>query len=242
MPCPRLAEAMPGLTRIWFARHGEVEADLVGRFVGAGTDVRLSDTGRHQAEAIAAYLENGRIDTVVASPMRRALDTAAPLAKAHGLDVDIRPGFREMEFGDWEGRSWQDIEQGDPEYAATWQADPGDNPCPGGETANGFCARAQDALAEVLEEHAGRNIALFGHAGTCRAVLAQVTGRPYLEAFTFAQDYGCLNAAAWDVETRFGQVALVNFVPGPRSTDNGDGGRRVPESEAPHEAVTEPSG
>lgn len=242
MPWRRLARPVPGLTRLWFARHGEVEADLVGRFVGAGTDVRLSDTGRHQAEAIAAYLEDGRIDAVVASPLRRALDTAAPLAKKHGLEVDIRPGFREMEFGDWEGLSWDDIEAADPDYAATWQADPGDNPCPGGETANGFCARAQEALAELLEEYAGRDLALFGHAGTSRAVLAQLLGRPYLEAFTFAQDYGCLNAAAWDPETGFGQIAMVNFVPGPRSTDNGDGGRRIPEDAEPEEALTEPSG
>jgi broad specificity phosphatase PhoE len=132
-----------------------------------------------------------------------------------------------MDFGHWEGLSWPDIESRDAEVAAAWQADPVTIACPGGEHAGGFCDRASTAMQEVLAEYAGRNIAVFGHAGTNRAFLSMLTGLPYMETFVFAQDYGCLNAAAWDHVAGHGQVALVNLVPGPRSAAHGDGGRRL---------------
>ena len=210
-------------TRLWFIRHGEVEAPYVGTFVGS-LDVALSDVGRHQAAAAATFLEAAKVDAVLSSPRRRARDTAAPLARHHGHGIEIKDVFAEMDFGEWEGLPWAEIEARDPAFAATWQADPSCHACPAGESAGGFAERVQVGLAELLEEFKGRSVALFGHAGTNRAVLATLTQRPYMESFVFAQDYGCVNAAAWDPATGFGQVALVNLVPGPRSRDQGDGG------------------
>lgn len=213
-------------TQVWFIRHGEVEAPYVGTFVGA-TDVGLSHLGHHQAAAIGAYLKDAHIDAIVSSPRRRALDTAAPLAKEMGLDVDVIDGLAEMHFGEWEALAWPDIEARDPEFAMRWQADPTELACPGGESAGGFSKRVKQALEEVLVRYDGQTIAVFAHAGTNRALLAAATRMPYMQTFCFAQDYGCINAAAWDGEV--GQVALVNLVPGPRSEANGDGGRSVEE-------------
>lgn len=209
-------------TRLWFIRHGEVEPPYVGTFVGR-LDVGLSPVGQHQAAAVAAYLADAELDALLASPRKRAIDTARPLAQGRGDTIEARACFAEMDFGDWEGLAWPDIAARDPHYAKTWQGDPEANACPGGESAGAFCQRVQAGLADLLEEFQGRTVALFGHAGVNRAVLAQVLRRPYMEAFTFAQDYGCLNAASWDPPTGFAQIALVNAVPGPRSRDQGDG-------------------
>lgn len=213
-------------TAIWFIRHGEVEAPHVGAFVGR-IDISLSDLGHAQARGVAHFLREAEVDAIIASPRQRARLTADPLAEATGLNVEVRDPFAEMHFGDWEGKHWPEIEELDPDFAHKWRHDPATIPCPGGETANDFAARVQQGLHDTLEEFEGRQIALFAHAGTNRAVLSHVTQRPYMESFCFAQDYGCVNAAAWDPETGFGQVALVNHVPGPRSDEHGDGGRKV---------------
>src|SRR5260221_11463680 len=96
-------------TRLWFMRHGEVEAPYVGTFVGR-TEVNLSPLGRHQAEAIAPYLEDAPVDAIVSSPRKGALDTRAPLARARGVILTECNGFTEMEYGEWESLVWHEIE------------------------------------------------------------------------------------------------------------------------------------
>lgn len=222
--CPSVADP----TRLWFIRHGEVETPYIGTFLGS-TDVGLSDVGQHQAQAISGFLDAMELDAVLTSPLKRAADTAAPTAEARGLDAINVPWAKEMHFGAWEGRSWEDIEADDPDFAKAWQGNPGSTPCPDGDTADQFAAHVQEGLVNTLREYQGKAIALFAHAGTNRAILSAVTGRPYMESFVFSQDYGSVNAAAWDLETGSGQIAMLNVVPGPPSEMNGDGGRRLDE-------------
>lgn len=212
----------PVPTTLWFARHGEVAQEYVGSFVGR-LDVPLSDVGHHQAAAIDAFLNEAGIDAVLSSPRQRAMETARPLLNSLELDADVRPALAEMDFGEWEGLRWPEIEARDPDYALQWQADPENLPCPGGEAAGAFAARVQRELHLVLEEYRGKNIVLFGHAGVNRAIMADVIGLPYMQSFALSQDYGCVNAAGW--QDTLAQVALVNFVPGPRSLTQGDGDR-----------------
>ncbi|MFO1533428.1 MAG: histidine phosphatase family protein [Thermoplasmatota archaeon] len=208
-------------TRLWFLRHGEPGGGMAGAFLGR-TEADLSPLGRHQAEAVKEYLRDAQVDAVLASPRRRAKDTVAPLAAVHGIPVRPVAGFAEMDFGKWEGLHWDAILRLDRGYAEAWQADPAGSP-PGmdGEGCDDFQGRIDAALASVLDEFRGRSVVLGAHAGTCRAILANILRRPYLEAFAFAQDYGCVNAAAWP-EGAGAQIALTNFVPGPRSATGGD--------------------
>lgn len=207
-------------TRLWFTRHGEVEAPWVGTFLGT-KDVGLSDLGRHQAEAIAKWLEDAPIDAIVSSPRKRALDTIAPLARAKGLKLDVRKRLGEMDFGAWEGLAWDAIQQRDPDFAEKWMADPAQLPCPEGESCNGFFERCVAEVGALLDEYKGRTVVLSGHAGVNRCILGHVTKRTYLESFVYAQDYGCVNAVGWGTDG-FGQLALLNFVPGPRAKHQGD--------------------
>jgi broad specificity phosphatase PhoE len=208
------------LTRLWFTRHGEVEPHMVGTFVGT-TDCALSPLGRHQAEAIAKYLEDASIDAIVSSPRKRALDTIAPLARAKGMKLDVHKALGEMDYGKWEGLHWDQIVTSWPDLAREFEKDPATVPCPGGESGDMFFARVQEEVAQLAAEFKGRTVLVSGHAGTNRAILAHVMKRPWVDCFQFAQDYGCVNAVGWG-ESGFGQVALVNFVPGPRSASQGE--------------------
>lgn len=193
----------------------------MGTFIGT-TDVGLSDLGRHQAEAIRAYLEPAPVDAILCSPRKRSLDTISPLARAKGHKLDVRKGLAEMHFGTWEGKSWEEILALDADHAARWEQDPGNTQPPGGgESANEFAARIKATLEDIVKEYKGRSIVMASHAGTNRGVLAAILGRPYMEMFSFAQDYGCVNAVGWLTGGGFGQVALVNFVPGPPSKRHG---------------------
>lgn len=202
-------------TRLWFVRHGEVEERYLGTFLGT-TDARLSPLGRHQAEALKEYLREAPIDAIVCSPRMRSRETVAPLAHQLGLKPDVRPALAEMDFGKWEAKPWSEIQAMDPDLAPRWQADPSDLPCPDGESCNGFFARVCGEVERIEEEFKGRTVLLGGHAGVNRCVLGRTIGIGYLDAMRIAQDYGCVNAVGWGSEG-FGQVALVNFVPGPRS-------------------------
>lgn len=213
-------------TRIWFIRHGEVATDHIGTFTGS-TDVPLSDVGRHQAQAIAGFLADAYVDAIVSSPLARAQQTAAPLVEQSGQDVRIEPALREMDFGEWEGLRWDQIEDRDPQAAARFAAAEHHKTFPGGEDTQGFMERVMPAFDALVDEYAGKSLVVFAHAGVNRAFLSRITGLPYLDTFVFAQDYGCVNAAAWDATEGHGQLALLNVVPGPPSEDHGDGGRNV---------------
>ena len=206
--------------QLWFARHGEVDAKFVGSFIGR-TDVALSDLGRHQGAAIAAYLEDAELDAIVSSPRRRALDTAAPLAKAKNMRLDIRPAFAEMDFGEWDGLFWPQIVEKSGQHAEAWKKDVMGLAAPGGESGALFQKRVADGLDALKLEFKGRTVAVFGHAGVSRAILAASLGMPYVQTFAFAQDYGNLSAVGWTDEG-FAQLALWNFVPGPRAQKQGD--------------------
>ncbi len=196
----------------------------MGTFVGR-TDVRLSELGRHQAEAIGSFLDGQGIDAVLTSPRLRAQNTARPLAEAIQIKPEIRLELAEMDFGQWETRTWEEIAARDPEFAAKWADDPTSIACPGGESAGAFAARVQAELARIVEEFEGRTVAVFSHAGTNRAFLASALDIPYMGAFRLCQDYGCINAGSWNGDGA--QLALVNLVPGPMSEAQGDGQRIV---------------
>ena len=102
------------MTEIIIIRHGETEWNQTGRFQGH-SDVPLSETGRAQAEALGRNLALDHVDVIYASDLTRALETAAPLAARFGLTVTPDPLLRELNFGAWEGQSFNDVNAENPE-------------------------------------------------------------------------------------------------------------------------------
>src|SRR5471030_1360513 len=107
-------------TRIFLIRHGATELTAEDRFAGS-TDVKLSDEGRGQAARLADRLSLQKIAAVYASDMSRTLETARILAAPHKLEVQPRPGLREISHGRWEGMTRQEVETAWPEEAKQWE-------------------------------------------------------------------------------------------------------------------------
>lgn len=149
-------------------RHGEAAGGR--RLRGGRCDDPLSEHGRAQLERATA--DNPGWDLVVASPQARCRAFAESLADSLACASHIDERLREYDFGDWDGRSFDELWQEHPESLAAFLGDPDAVTPPGGESAADFRARVRAARDELLERHAGRRILLLGHGGVLRQLVA----------------------------------------------------------------------
>jgi broad specificity phosphatase PhoE len=194
------------MSRLILIRHGEPDEAVRGRSYGA-LDVPLSAVGREQAQRIARALKEVRIGAVVTSPLLRALETAAPLACAHGLDPVVHEGLRELSFGEVEGLSYVEIERERPELFASWMTDPTDTHFPGGESFADLRERVLSLATEIRTGH--ESSAVVAHGGVTRVILAAALGLPDEAIFRLDQPYGAISIVDWVEETPI--VRAVNL-------------------------------
>lgn len=193
------------MSRLVLVRHAEPEEDARGRCYGR-LDVDLSERGRWDAFALGEVLAGERFDAVVASPRRRAIETAAMIAVQHGLWVDIDEDLREIEFGAFEGRTYEEIESGEPELYAAWMTTPTDVRFPGGESYADLRVRAARALDAIRAKH--ESAAVVTHGGVIRAGLAAWLELPDRAIFRIEQSYCGVTVVDWLEDTPI--VRVVN--------------------------------
>ena len=157
-------------TRFLLLRHGQTELSTQRRYSGRGNPA-LTDVGRGQAEAAAQYLgQRGGIAAVVTSPLQRAYDTAAKAAKALGLDVTVDDDLIETDFGAWEGLTFAEAAERDPELHRTWLRDTSITP-PDGESFDSVLDRVQRVRGRVIAEHAGETVLVVSHVTPIKTLL-----------------------------------------------------------------------
>ncbi len=156
-------------------RHAESSWNASGRWQGHA-DPPLTARGRAQASALAREIAREPIDVLVSSDLRRAAQTAAILAAARGLEAELNPRLRELDLGDWEGLTREQIECGAGDALRRFEAgDPEVRPG-GGENLRELDRRARSAVGEIVDAHPGRRLALVTHLGVIRALLGEFTG------------------------------------------------------------------
>ena len=157
-------------TRLLLLRHGQTELSTQRRYSGRG-DPALTDVGRRQAEAAALYLgQRGGIATVVTSPLQRAYDTAAAAAKALDVDVTADDDLIETDFGAWEGLTFAEAAERDPELHRTWLRDTSITP-PGGESFDSVLERVQRVRKRLMAEHSGETVLVVSHVTPIKTLL-----------------------------------------------------------------------
>ncbi len=163
------------MTVFHLIRHGSYP--VLGSDVLAGRTggYSLDEEGRRQAEAVARALRGRPIDRVLAGPLERARESAAPLAAALGVPVVVDTALDELDFGDWTGRAWTTLRD-DPAWIA-WNTHRGSAAIPGGETIGAVTGRAMSLLRSLAAAPgADGEAALFTHADVIRAAVAAVLG------------------------------------------------------------------
>jgi broad specificity phosphatase PhoE len=152
-------------TRVLLIRHGQSEGNAEGRF-GGHTSTPLSPRGHAQAEATAQALLSENLNAIYSSDLRRAVETAEPLARLTHLPVERSSAFRERSVGVMEGLTFEEAASGHPlQYAALLRRD-FDHVLVGGESYRQMLERASRQLDRVIDDHRGGRIAIFSHTGT----------------------------------------------------------------------------
>ncbi len=168
---------MPGVRRVWLVRHGESTWNERGLVQGQQTLPVLTAAGLRQASRCAASLLGEPVRAVYSSDLRRALETAAPIARALGLDVRHEPRMRERALGAAEGTSSALLAPERSGIAAGRVIDADAAP-DGGETVRQLYERATTCASELLSAHEGDEIVLVCHGGVIRVLLAWLDAVP----------------------------------------------------------------
>jgi alpha-ribazole phosphatase len=196
--------------RIILIRHGEPEASARGRCYGK-LDVGLSVDGRRQIERTAELLEQFEIAAIYSSPRVRATESAKILAEKYSLNVETRGDFAEIDFGDFEGLEYEEVERKFPEIYKQWMEAPTMVEFPNGESFDRMQVRVLRAVNELKLRHARETFAVVSHGGANRIVLANALGMQNADIFRLGQDYAAANVL--DFYGEFPVVKLMNLAP-----------------------------
>lgn len=189
---PDRAEA----TRVVFVRHAETEEEARGRCYGR-LDVLLSPRGLRQAQELGEALAGHSLAAVYASPLARALDTARPIAAAHGLEPVVVDALAELDFGEVEGLRYEEIEAQRPELFRAWMDEPALVRFPGGEGLADLRARVLPALGQIRAGHEREAVAVVAHGGVVRVALAEALGLDGRSLFRIDQAEGGVSVVDW---------------------------------------------
>ncbi|MBJ8344871.1 bifunctional RNase H/acid phosphatase [Antrihabitans sp. YC2-6] len=174
-PSPGWTGAQGKPTRFLLARHGQTELSVGGRYSGRGNPA-LTDVGRAQAAKLAARLgAKGGISVVVSSPLIRARDTASAAAAALGVEATVVDGLTETDFGAWEGLTFDEAAQRDPELHQKWLGDTSIRP-PGGESFDEVRERIEATRNELERAYTGATVLVVSHVTPIKTLLQLALG------------------------------------------------------------------
>ena len=181
------------MTRLFIVRHAL--AAVADDLRLPGPDLPLLPEGATQAGCLASRLRSLAPSAVYTSDARRARETGAIIAAACGVPHEVTAALREIDFGDWAGKTYAEIVTADP-AAEGWFADPGASAPPGGEALAVAAERVLGVLAEFA--HTRRDCAVIvGHAGSLRLALAAALGLPLAAYWRLRLDCASLSVLSW---------------------------------------------
>lgn len=160
---------------LYFLRHGETVASKTGGFCGT-SDVDLTDEGKMMAKDFAAGYSSLKWTAVFASPMIRTIATAKPLCEKVGIEMQLRDGLKEIDFGKWEGKIPSEVNQLYHDEYVRWQSEPGWNAPPDGERAIDIARRSSEVIEEIENSYQTGNVLVVSHKATIRIMLCSLLG------------------------------------------------------------------
>lgn len=183
-------------TSILFVRHGQTDFPLDRIYCDDVEDPALNANGASQARRAAAFLSAIPLAAIYASPCQRTLATAKAIAgesKQSNLNVVQRPALKERGFGIWEGLYFHEIESRYPEEYRRWKSDNAGYKPQGGESIFDMMARLKPTLEEIIAKHKGETVAVVGHVGPIRVMIADALCLPLSEYRRITIDYASIS-------------------------------------------------
>jgi ribonuclease H / adenosylcobalamin/alpha-ribazole phosphatase len=200
----RPAEGEPTVTVL--LRHGQTPMSVQKRYAGR-SDAPLTDAGVQQAAAAAKRLTSAGLGVIVTSPLLRTVQTAQEVAAVTEAAVVTDDGFRETDFGAWEGLRFAEVRERWPAELAAWLADPEVAP-PGGESFTDVSARVTAALHRVLAARAGQTVLIVSHVTPIKTLVAAALLAPPAALYRMHLDVAALCEIDWYAD---GPAVLRSF-------------------------------
>ena len=174
--------------QIVLVRHGATDWNLQGRCQGS-TDRDLSDVGIRQADQIAELLSEQEINAIYSSSLRRAQQTAERISQPHKLPVLIEQDVRELDHGELEGLTFNEIKANYGDFLVRWRSEPAEICVPGGERLADVAERAWNGLNQIVQRHAdAERILVVSHNFPILGIVCRVSGTHLNEYRTFHLD------------------------------------------------------
>ena len=185
-------------------RHGESSYNAENRIQGQ-SDVPLSELGRRQGEAVAAALAESPLEAIYASPLRRAMQTAQPLAAALELPIQTDPRLMEVHAGVFQDKLRSDLGRLYPEDWACWLSGDPDFAIPGGETRRQLMHRGREVFEEICQAGQGQ-VAVIAHGGLLAAAF-----KALLEIPAHRHPFVLPNGSISRLDFSNGQLKVLSF-------------------------------
>ena len=187
-------------------RHGQTPMSVQKRYAGR-SDVPLTPIGVQQAAAAAKRLASAGLDVIVTSPLQRTGATAAEVAAVTGVRVVTDEGFRETDFGAWEGLTFAEVRQRWSAELTAWLADP-EVPPPGGESLAEVSTRVTAALQHVLADYQDQRVLIVSHVSPIKTLVAAALLAPPAALYRMHLDVAALCEIDWYAD---GPAVLRSF-------------------------------
>jgi broad specificity phosphatase PhoE len=174
------------MNSVLFIRHAET--DMAGRFCGY-SDPSINTRGYQQIVELISALRGEHIDVLYTSDLQRAVTTAQAISKSFAIPYITKRNLREINFGKWEGLTWQQIEDLDAVYAHQWIERFPELAASGGESFDAFQSRVIDAVSDILSGVEYQRAAVVTHGGVMRVVLQTMCSLDEHEAWKLTTPY-----------------------------------------------------
>lgn len=183
--------------KLYFLRHGQTDRSRDNVFCGS-IDPDLTADGLEMAKAFAIAYRSLPWNAIFCSPMRRTVATAKPLCEAVGMQMELRDGLKEINYGKWEGKTIETVDREYHDDYIRWTADPAWYPPTEGELAVAIAHRSLQVIEEIKQRFSNGNVLIVAHKATIRIMLCSLLG---IDVGRFRFRLGC----------PVGSVSIVEF-------------------------------
>jgi probable phosphoglycerate mutase len=165
-------------TFIYFVRHGETVLTPTRKFSGTGSlNPELMQEGLDQADLVAEEAAKLGADVLIASPLKRTTQTAEAISRTTGLEINFDESWYELSFGDWDGKSIEEVKAEDPDAYQAWLNSTAYAPG-GGESYDEASVRIEEALEKLVAEYPGKKVIVVTHNGVIKTAIKLAMGAP----------------------------------------------------------------
>ncbi len=182
---------------LYFLRHGQTECSRSNFYCGS-IDPELTPDGMEMAEVFADAYASTHWKAIFSSPMQRTIATAKPLCDIVKLQPELRDGLKEINYGQWEGKTPETVSIDFHDEYIRWLADPAWYAPTGGEMAIAIASRAMQVIEEIKQRYTDGNVLVVSHKATIRIMLCSLMG---IDVGRFRYRLGC----------PVGSVSVVEF-------------------------------